>query len=197
MDPNDPDPTAPDQEALRTESDHVVNALGLNQSLAALGDPIRVGSSALGLMVRNDIDITVVCEALTMTTHESVVSLAAELARHHRVNKVQFRNDTGAWNTDPTYPDGLYLGVNYRSPQGEDWNLDIWFIDDPARQPDLQNLQQMPAQLTRETRAAILAIKQAYAKNPEYGRSITSHDIYRAVLDNGVRTPEEFEQKRL
>jgi hypothetical protein len=34
----------------------------------------------------------------------------------------------GAWNIDPGYPDGLYLGVRYRSARGKDWNLDIWFV---------------------------------------------------------------------
>lgn len=177
-----------EQDAKRAASDAVVNALGLNQSLAHLGTPVRVGSSALGLMVRNDVDITVICEALDLATHEAVVNLAAELSRHPRVRKVQFRNDTGDWNTDSDYPDGFYLGVNCRSPQDEDWNLDIWFVDEPDRQPDLALLEEMSARLTPETRTAILTIKQAYADRPEY----SSHDIYRAVLDNGIRTPEEF-----
>lgn len=185
-----------EQDLLRASSDAVVDALGLNQSLAALGDPVRVGSSALGLMVRRDIDITVVCPSLGMAVHEAVVRIGAELARHHRVVRVSFRNDTGSWNTDPDYPDGFYLGVGYQSPLGEDWNLDIWFVDEPDRQPDLGHLRSMPARLTPETRIAILEIKLAYADRPEYGKSVTSYDIYRAVLDDGVRTAEEFDLRR-
>ncbi|WNV90907.1 hypothetical protein [Umezawaea sp. Da 62-37] len=184
------------QGELQVAADAIVDALGLKQSLAEFGEPVRVGSSALGLMVRRDIDITVVCPALDMATHEAVVELGGELARHDRVGKVLFRNDTGDWNTDPAYPDGFYLGVGCRSAHGLDWNLDIWFVDEPARQPDLEHVRTLPGRLTDETREAILHIKEAWSERPEYGKSVTGNDICTAVLDKGVRTPEEFERQR-
>jgi hypothetical protein len=52
----------------------------------------------------------------------------------------------------------------------------------------------MPAQLCPETREAILLVKSAWASRPEYGKSITSFDIYTAVLKGGVRTREGFEE---
>ncbi|MCS7482368.1 hypothetical protein ACFFQW_20175 [Umezawaea endophytica] len=186
-----------EQDALQAESDAVVDALGLNQSLAVVGEPVRVGSSALGLLVKRDIDITVVCQELGKSVHEAVANLGAELARHHRVERVLFRNDTGSWNTDATYPDGFYLGATYRSAAGDDWNLDIWFVDEPERQPDLDHVRSMPARLTPEIRAAILEIKKAYLGRPEHGKSVNGYEIYRAVLDDGVRTPEAFELNRV
>ncbi len=185
-----------EQDELQVASDAVVDALGLNQSLAVVGEPVRVGSSALGLLVKRDIDITVVCSSLGKAVHEAVVSIGAELARHHRVERVLFRNDTGDWNTDANYPDGFYLGVNCRSAAGDDWNLDIWFVDEPERQPDLNHLRSLPARLTPETRKAILDIKKAYLGRPEYGKSVNANEIYRAVLDDGVRTPEEFDLRQ-
>jgi hypothetical protein len=127
---------------------------------------------------------------------EAVAQTGARLAVHPRVRQVQFRDDTGVWNTDPAYPDGLYLGLGYRSPQGRDWTLDIWFVDEPERQPDLTHLQAIPPRLTPDLRAAILQIKDAWADSPEYGRSVRSYDVYRSVLDDGVRTPEQFEEWR-
>lgn len=185
-----------EQDALQTESNAVVDALGLNQSLAAVGEPVRVGGSALGLLVKRDIDITVVCPDLGKAVHEAVVGIGAELARHHRVERVLFRNDTGDWNTDADYPDGFYLGVGCRSAAGDDWNLDIWFVDEPERQPDLQHIRSMPARLSPEIRTAIIEIKKAYLGRPEYGKSVNGFEIYRAVVDGGVRTPEEFELHR-
>ncbi|MFD9736121.1 hypothetical protein [Umezawaea sp. NPDC059074] len=183
-----------EQDELQAASNAVVDALGLNQSLATIGDPVRVGSSALGLLVKRDVDITVVCAELGKAVHEAVVSIGAELARHHRVERVLFRNDTGDWNTDANYPDGFYLGVNYRSSAGDDWNLDIWFVDEPERQPDLAHVKALPARLTPETRTAILEIKKAYLGRPEYGKSVNGYEIYRAVLDHDVRTVEDFER---
>jgi hypothetical protein len=37
-------------------------------------------------------------------------------------------------------------------------------------------------------------VKDAWARRPEYGTQVTSWDIYRAVLDDGVRTAAEFEE---
>ncbi|MFB7916013.1 hypothetical protein [Streptomyces sp. NPDC056061] len=184
------------QDALRSAADAVGADLRLDELLSGVDRPVRVGSYALGLMVRRDLDVTVVCPRLGPRTLDVVAGIGAQLARHRRVRQVRFRDDTGEWNTDPGYPDGLYLGVDCRSVQGQDWNLDIWFVDDPDRQPDLAHLKALPPRLTPETRAAILGIKQAWAGRAEYGRSVKSFDIYRSVLDDHVRTLEQFDEWR-
>ena len=177
------------QRALQAEADAVARDLDLNRLLSGAGTPVRVGSSALGLMVWRDLDVTVVCERLDLAP---VLAAANALASHARVREVQFRNDTGAWNTDANYPDGHYLGVRYRGEAGDDWKLDIWFVDEPDRQPDLRHLRDLAPRLDDETRAAILDVKEEWAGRPEYGRTVTSFDIYRAVLDDGVRSRADF-----
>lgn len=182
------------QEDLQGEAGAVNSDLRLEELLADVGDPVWVGSAALGLMVRRDLDVTVVCPALGAAVLEAVTQIGARLAGHPRVWKVDFRNDTGHWNTDSAYPDGLYLGVRYRSDPERDWNLDVWFVDEPDRQPDLAHVRSLPARLTPENRAVILEIKDAWADRPEYGVSVRGSDIYRSVLDDGVRTLEQFNQ---
>lgn len=181
------------QGELQAEADAVVADLGLHVLLSALGEPVRTGSSALGLMVVPDIDITVACPALD---RDAVVDVAARLARHERVRLVQFRRDDGHWNAEPdAYPDGLYLGLKYQAEKdrpgaGAEWNADIWFVDEPERQPDLGHVRTLPARITPETRAAILLIKHS---RPDY----RSFDVYRSVLDDGVRTPEDYDRWRV
>ncbi|MFI5772656.1 hypothetical protein ACIA74_29910 [Streptomyces sp. NPDC051658] len=184
------------QDTLRSAADGVSADLRLEELLPEVGRPVRVGSYALGLMVRRDLDVTVICPQLDPPTLEAVVRIGAQLAQHQRVRQVRFRDDTGEWNTDPDYPDGLYLGVDCRSVQGQDWTLDIWFVDEPDRQPDLAHLKAMPPRLTSETRSAILEVKRAWADRAEYGKSVKSVDIYRSVLDDHVRTPEQFDEWR-
>jgi hypothetical protein len=133
----------------------------------------------------------VVCQTLDIG---AVADTGARLARHERMREVRFRNDTGAWNTDPRYPDGLYLGLACRGRAQELWKVDIWFVDQPERQPDLAHARELPPRLIPETRVAILMVKDAWARRPEYGKHVTSWDIYRAVLDDGVRTSAEFEE---
>jgi hypothetical protein len=178
---------------LRGEAEAVLDDLGLVAGLEAVGDPVRTGSLALGVMVKPDIDITTVCAVLDVATFDAVTQLATRLARHERVWQVTFRNDTRGWNAQPAvYPDGLYLQVRYRSVRPRDWSLDLWFVDQPERQPDLLHLRTLLPRLTDETRAAILRIKEEWTPRPEYGRSVNGTVIYEAVLDGGVRTVPEF-----
>jgi hypothetical protein len=170
------------QDELQAEANAVAVDLQLDELLGTMGDPVRVGSAALGLMVRRDLDITVVCRALDAATTGAVWQLGARLALHERVWQVQLRNDTGHWNIDRAYPDGLYLGLRYRSAQGDDWNLDIWFVDQPERQPDLAHLKSMPARLTPEARTAILQIKRSIADSQQAGGSVPCYHIYTAEV---------------
>jgi hypothetical protein len=99
------------QDDLQSEAAVLRSDLALDTHLSRHGMVMEVGSAALGLMVRCDLDLTVVCPSLDVG---EVADTGARLARHHRVREVRFRNDTGGWNTDPDYPDGLYLGVDCR-----------------------------------------------------------------------------------
>ena len=177
------------QADLQSEAAAVRSDLALDARLSRHGRVMDVGSAALGLMVWRDLDLTVVCPTLDVA---AVADTGAELARRERVRKVRFRNDTGGWNTNPRYPDGLYLGLDCRSRIDHQWNVDIWFVDEPERQPDLAHARELPPRLTPESRVAILVIKDAWAQRPEYGNQVTSWDIYRAVLDDGLRTSAEF-----
>lgn len=181
------------QAKLQAEADALIDALGLDNLLSDIGSPTRVGSSALGLMVRRDIDITVVCKKLDEETHRAVAELGGKLAMHASIGSVQFRNDTGIWNSDvEKYPDGLYLGGTCRDETGRDWTFDIWFVDEPERQPDLKHLRTIPLKLTTSARHLILAIKTALANGSFAGRRPSSFQIYEAVLEHGVTSLSEF-----
>ena len=178
-------------EELRAAAEAVRADLALDDMLAVLGEPHLVGSAALGLMVWPDLDITVVCDALDTA---ALYRAAVDLVSHPRVRQLTFRNDSGSWNTHPErYPDGVYWGIDYRD-EHRSWNIDVWFVADADRQPDLRHVRELGPRLTPETRTAILAIKQAWMKRPEHRDAVKSIDIYTAVLDRGVRTPEEFER---
>jgi len=46
--------------------------------------------------------------------------------------------------------------------------------------------------ITDEQRAAVLRIKDVWFRLPSYPHQIGGQDIYTAVIDDGVRTPEQF-----
>lgn len=187
-----------DQRLLQEEADRVVELLQLEALLSNIGKPIRVGSSAMGLMVRRDIDITVVCKDLSSETRAAFSQIGAKLmlmGRH--VVSVRFRNDTGAWNADPaSYPDGLYLGISARANDGIDWTLDIWAVDQPERQPDLNHLRTLLPRLDDDLRGTILLIKKALAaEKPECSEgNIPSAYVYDAVVEHGVGSVRQFKE---
>ena len=178
------------QRALQAEAEQVRVQLDLERVLGSVGDPVVVGSAAMGLMTWRDLDITIVCPSLD---RRQVLGIATELAGHQDVKVMQYRNDTGRWNQEPErYPDGLYLGLCYHPSELPEWKLDLWFVDDPVRQPDLGHLRTLPERLTDDARLAILQIKTLWSARPQYGASVRSWDIYTAVLDHGVRSTDEF-----
>ncbi len=183
-----------DERTLEDEADRVRTDLDLDSILGAVGVPHVVGSAALGLMVWPDLDVTVVCPRLDLGV---IHGAARRIVEHPRVRQLTMRNDTGAWNADPAaYPDGVYWGIDYRDDRRR-WNIDIWFVIDAERQPDLRHVRELAPRLAVETRQAIRTIKRAWCERPEYRTSVTSFDIYRAVLDDQVRTTAEFERWRL
>ena len=180
------------QRALQAEAEQVRGALDLDRVLGAVGNPVLVGSAALGLMVWRDIDTTVVCQSLDK---RPVLAAATKLAAHQDVKTMQYRDDSGRFNQEPEkYPDGLYIGLSYHPAEMPEWKLDLWFVDDPDRQPDLAHLRTVSERLSDDTRLAILHIKTLWSARPEYGKSVSSWDIYTAVLDHSVRDTDEFDR---
>jgi hypothetical protein len=176
------------QEALQAQAASVIADLDLFALLRSVGRPTHTGSSALGLMVVRDIDVTTVCPTLDP---EPIFDVGRRIAIHERVRRVTFRDDTGHWNVDPRYPDGLYWMVEYVADPDVEWKLDLWFLLEGTTQFDLEHMKVLPARLTPDTRAAILRIKEDIAGDPGRTRG-PSYEIYEAVLDHGVRTPEEY-----
>jgi len=178
--------------ALRARADEVVRDLDVMALAATVGTPTRTGSSALGLMVGRDIDITTVGDL----DLERVYALGRVLATHPRVWRITFRNDTGRWNTSPRYPDGLYWMVDYVDATGDAWKLDLWFLAQGTTQFDLEHMKTLPQRLTPVVRATILRIKEERQASaaPAPAPPVPSYEIYEAVLDHGVRTPAEFER---
>ncbi len=176
------------QNALQSEARAVLVDLELLALLGRTGTPVHTGSSALGLMVRRDIDVTTTCPVLDAVT---VFDLARPLAAHPRVRQLTFRNDTGHWRTGDEYPDGLYWLVEYVSDAGDAWTLDLWFIGEGTTQHDLEHMKTLPGRLDESTRAAILRIKSAVSDRPAAER-VSGYAVYEAVLDHGIRTPDEF-----
>lgn len=89
-------------------------------------------------------------------------------------------------------PESLYLGVFVESDSGTLWKIDIRFVL-------LKNLransyvEETKLRLNDKTREKILEIKEIICLDQKYmNKEINSVDIYKAVLNEGVRDVKEF-----
>ena len=112
--------------------------------------------------------------------------MLAELAEHPRVTKARFTNALA------TEDQGLYWQLRGRDDEGDEWKVDVWTLAHDHPGPLSTSLvAAMRSALDPARRRCILTLKEARAAGET--RAVASIDIYRAVLDRGVTTPDELE----
>jgi hypothetical protein len=169
----------------------VLANLDIIRLLSQLGNPKQLGSSALGLMVWPDIDLTVSCPGLTI---ERALDMMRSVFAHPHVKRVRYLNEVGLFNPSGlVLHDRYYFGVYYHASGGTEWEIDISFWNSVGEHPEPVH-ESISRQLTDEIRLSILWIKDVWYRLPIYRNQVYSVDIYDAVLAYGVRTPIEFDE---
>lgn len=172
------------QDHLQSEADAVLADLDLLALLEPIGLVLRVGSSVLGLMASRDIDLHVYPDEMD---GPRAFGALRPLAAHPRVQRLRLSAWTGPFRV-PELPEGYSWGLRYYTDAGDEWKLDVWFFAGADPRAALDYAEDVRRRLTPETRLAILEIKAAHGRHPAYRGAA----VYEAVLDRGVRTPEEF-----
>ena len=178
------------QRSLQAEARQVLSDLALMSFLSRLGHAEHVGSSVSGLMVWRDLDVGARCP---QPSPDRVFQTLQPILTHSRVHEVLYREETG-----PRSPSGqptdqrYYFVLRYMTAADQRWKIDIsiWLSDAPRNQ--LGHLEDLARRLTDETRLAILWIKDVWHRLETYPDEVSGTEIYAAVLDHGVRTPEQF-----
>ena len=178
------------QDTLQTEANWLVEWLALPTMLGRAGRFERLGSSVSGLMAWRDLDLGVSCGRLSPErAWEAIVPLAA----HPRTTRLDYRNETGRLAPPELRGYGrYYFVVRNETDVGHEWKIDVslWSPESP---PDLlAHAEELRRRLTAESRLAILWIKDVWHRAPYYPEQVSGMDVYDAVLEHGVRTPEQF-----
>jgi len=178
------------QDMLQKEAQAVVEELGIVAVLSSVGTVRVLGSSVLGLMTWRDIDIAVSSPGITSKQAYEAVQ---PLLTHPHVKQGRYLNESEFYNPTGLLHDERYFFMVYYDRQSEsDWKIDISFWLAPGIHPE-PIYETVKQQLTPETRLAILRIKDVWYKLPFYRQEVSSVDIYDAVLQQGVRTLDEFD----
>jgi hypothetical protein len=173
------------QRLLQDEARSLSSALGISESLGVLGRVIPVGSAVTGLMVWRDLDFTVDAPGATAA---AVWEALAPLLR--RCQALKYADETGAGVAETAPHERHYFVFRI-----DGWKVDVtvWTNGAPERVERYQR--ELAARLDDEKRLAILRLKDAWHTRPEYPEVLVGgFDIYEAVLEHGVRTPEQLER---
>lgn len=159
----------------------ILDDLGLLAAWSRFGRPVLVGAVAHGLALDPDIDLEVYCPRLDPRDGFVVLGQAAA---HPGVVETRFLNFLDG-------PDkALYWQIRYRDADDAVWKIDMWSAADDYALPRGERLvEPLRRALTPETRQAILRLKAWRAASETTCLSI---DLYRAVLEGGVREPAEL-----
>lgn len=160
------------------EAQQVLDELRLLERWSAYGEPVVVGSVALDLVVRRDIDLHICCEHPSIADGFAVISALAELPNVRGIRYRDSRDERGQ---------GLYWRLDYDLAADRAWTIDMW-VWPPDRQQTTTTTA-IKAALRPTDRDTILAIKEAAAAR---GERAYGHWLYQAVLNHGVGTYDEF-----
>jgi hypothetical protein len=178
------------QDALQAEASRLIGDLDLMSLLARAGRAEQVGSFVSGLMVWRDIDIGAVSPGLSVDRAWDVMR---PIVARPAVTRVSYANESGHLNTSGRpYDDRHYFVIHYETAAHDDWKIDItfWLTDGPREQrARALALRRLP----RETRICILWLKDVWHRLPAYPYEVGGTDVYDAVLEHDVRTPDEFD----
>jgi hypothetical protein len=173
-----------DNAELKREADALIARAALDSLLADYPRWFVGGSYRHDLMCWRDLDVYVFDPTRDL---QRCFQVAYHVTQRLGAVKSRFTNNTGG------EPDGFYWGILLGDARRGAWKLDLWFLAENAFEQHGDYADSMARRLTPEHRAAILSIKEAHWRTPEYRNTITSHQIYEAVMTHGVRTPAEFE----
>lgn len=168
---------------LKAEAERIIGELGLLDLLSRYGKAGVVGSVAYDLIVKLDIDIhLLIPEGIDLlNTVDSIYHQLLDREHVHEVRISDYREDHA-----------IKIGIDRYTEKSGDWSIDIW-VTDRTEETAFEYVDQVRKMLRPEHRKAILAIKE-YCYELGQLRDGMSVLIYGAVIDNDVRTVEEFKR---
>lgn len=175
------------QAVLRAEAGGVLAGLDLP---ATLGPVHLTGSYVSGLMCWPDLDVMVHVGA--GFSPRDVLRLLETIVEWPGVVGFCYRDERGERSPTGTVRDERYHVPVTLVRDGRTWRVDLTlWLNDPHVNLTAwhENLRDT---ITAEQRAAVLRIKDVWHRLPGYPDEVGGTEIYAAVLDDGVRTPEEF-----
>ena len=178
------------QSALQVEAAGLLDELDQAGTFTDIGRLEVTGSYISNLMCWRDLDVGLLVGP-DYSPHD-VLHLISRVVDLPGVVGFDYRDERG--DRSPT---GLVKEERYHVPFLLDREAGMWRLDLSRWLHDLhQNVtafhEALRDSITDEQRAAVLRIKDVWFRLPSYPDEIGGFEIYTAVIEGGVRTPEQF-----
>jgi hypothetical protein len=178
------------QAKLRSAADRLLAELDLAGLFADIGPVLLTGSYVSGLMTWPELDVMLLARP-DFSPHD-MLGLLRRVVDLQGVTGFDYRDERGAKRpTEHIRDERYHVGITV-DRDDEPWHIDlsVWLHDIHANVTEWH--EQLRDDITPEQRAAVLLIKDVWHRRPEYPDQVGGLDVYTAVREDGVRTPEQF-----
>lgn len=168
--------------ALRDEAFEIIKAYGFLELLGQYGEARLVGSVALNLVVKPDIDFHLLIAKSDVATVAG--SIQSSLTADKRIRNLRVSDYMDNYS--------LKIGIDHLPGRSAEWSIDIWITTDVST-TGFEDTERIRSLLTEDKRNLILELKRFYFGKGQLHDSMSSV-IYRAVLEDGISNLGEFQE---
>jgi hypothetical protein len=173
--------------SLRAEGMALLDGRGLRRLIEEYA-PVHVfGSMTLGLMVWRDMDLAMEAPGLTVKQFFELGARITDLLSPWKMFFTDNQTHDGG-----QFPRGLYWGIRLGDIKEGAWKIDLWAFDSVRCQVMARECEALKRRINQDNRHCILSIKSQIWRDPRYRDTVTSQDVYNAVLDHGINTIDGF-----
>ncbi len=171
---------------MKEQADKLLYDLGLFDELKKYGTPQIIGSYAMNVMAWNDLDIDVTNEDMDI---EKLYSLTSVILKKYKPIWYEAKQELTSEGKQVWFH-GFETMI-----LGDLWNIDIWFFDKSTisnAESFCDNVKKQ-IDLDENKRNTIIQIKKGLIEKELYSfEKYTSMDVYKAVLEDGISSLDEF-----
>ena len=168
----------------KTNADRILYEFGLLKKIEQIGKAHIIGSYRMNMMAWNDLDIDIENDAMSLDKMYELSTFIINTFHPVWYEAKEEVNDDGK----RVWFHGFETMIT-----GEMWNIDLWFFDKET----ISNAERYCDDITQNTsqtqKDIIINIKNELILRGLYSfEQYKSIDVYKAVLENGVKNIDEF-----
>lgn len=165
-------------------ADFLLHDCGLLAELMKYGKVHPIGSYRMDMMAWNDLDLDVENDDMSL---EKLHCLTSFILKKFQPVWYEAKEEIAS-DGKTVWFHGFETMIT-----GQLWNVDIWFFDKAKIEDAVEYCDSIAQRATPEQKQQIVAIKEELIRRGLYSfEAYRSIDVYRAVTELGITTPERF-----